>query len=173
MAPSATLIFKRKWYPWLHQFPPKWYPWLEKIRSKFFVLSWKIQRSTYSFYQFLLNMSTMKCLLSEATKDESMAAPLPNMIPFARPKLPKSISLVRLEIRKSIPSFVVHPQVPLLWKNPPPPVIARTFFNKPTVNSPSTHLSTLLIKSSSSSSSSAVLVQEPRTWAEKLYGKIC
>ena len=31
--------------------------------------------------------------------------------------------LARLEVRKSIPLWAAHPQVPLLWKNPSPPPV--------------------------------------------------
>ena len=38
-----------------------------------------------------------------------------------RLKLPKSIPLATLEVQKSIPLRAANPQVPSLWKNPPPP----------------------------------------------------
>ncbi len=111
--------FYEKMVPLGRQISTKMIPLAGQIRSRLLVLNWKIQRSTYSFYQFLLKMFTMNFLLSKATKDKSMAIPLPNMIPFARPKLPKCIPLARLEVQKSRPSSAAHPHVTLLWKNTP------------------------------------------------------
>ena len=44
---------------------------------------------------------------------------LPKSIPLPRLTLPKRIPLARLEVRKRVPLRAAHPQVPLLWKNPP------------------------------------------------------
>ena len=44
------------------------------------------------------------------------------------PRLRESLPLARLEVGKSVPLRAAHPQVPLLWKNPPPPPSNVDFF---------------------------------------------